>query len=285
MARRPEQPWTAHQRRPGADSQLVAESSISARPAALQAGDEDAVAHVARLADPVPPLLRLPLCIQQPDRIPQREALLSGGIAGAPRGRAGDRQRYSPAIAKDPALPRLFVVAGRPRSLLLLLAMTLLSGAAMLPAMRTMADHGASLIAFENAGSVARSQEILAGWGAAGKAAMWWQLALDMPFLVGYGFFIAGACAAVARRAGLADKPRLRRAAVLIAWCGPLAAGADFLQNVSLALILSGRVTQPWPRIAAVSGTAISIFMGIGLVFALVGVLATRTGRARALAG
>jgi hypothetical protein len=73
-------------------------------------------------------------------------------------------------------------------------ALTLLCGAAMLPAIQTMVDHGASLIAFESAGSVSRSQEIVAEWGSAGKAAMWWQLALDTPFLM------AGcwACCAVA---------------------------------------------------------------------------------------
>ena len=78
--------------------------------------------------------------------------------------------------------------------------MTLVSGAAMLPAMGTMSDHGASLFAFESAGSVARSQQIVGEWGAAGKDAMWWQLGLDIPFLIGYGLLLAGACAAVARR-------------------------------------------------------------------------------------
>jgi len=146
----------------------------------------------------------------------------------------------------------------------------------MLPAMSTMADHGASLIAFEDAGSVARSQQILAGWGDAGKAAAWWQLALDMPFLIGYGLFAAGACAAVARRASGAGKPRLRRAATLIAWCGPVAAGADFLQNVSLALVLSGHVNQPWPRIAAICGPVTTTLMVIALAFALAGTVATR---------
>lgn len=145
----------------------------------------------------------------------------------------------------------------------------------MLPALHTMAAHGASLIAFENAGTVVRSQEILDGWGEAGRSAMWWQLALDTPFLVGYGLFAAGACAAVARRAEAAGKPRLERAAALLAWCGPLAAGADLLQNLSLALVLSGHVTQPWPRTSAVCGSVTSALMAVGLVFALGGFLAT----------
>lgn len=177
-------------------------------------------------------------------------------------------------------MPRLLDYAGRSRSLWILGGLTLLFGALMLPAMSTMADHGASLIAFEDAGSVARSQEILAGWGDAGKAAAWRQLALDMPFLIGYGLFAAGVCAAVARRASGAGKPRLRRAATQIAWCGPVAAGADFLQNVSLALVLSGHVNQPWPRIAAICGPVTTAFMVIALAFALAGMVATRGGRA-----
>lgn len=177
-------------------------------------------------------------------------------------------------------MPRLFIWAGRPRVLWALAALALICGAAMLPAMSTMAGHGASLIAFESAGSVARSEEILAGWGDPGKTAAWWQLAFDTPFLVGYGLFAAGACAAVARRAAGVGKPRLVRAAALVAWCGPLAAGADFLQNVSLALILSGRVAQPWPRIAAICGPATTTLMAVALLFALAGAIATRERRA-----
>jgi hypothetical protein len=173
-------------------------------------------------------------------------------------------------------LPRPFVAAGNRRALWGLGALTLLCGAAMLPAMRTMADHGASLIGFESAGGVARSQEILAEWGSAGKTAMWWQLALDTPFLVGYGLFLAGACAAVARRAHEDGRPRLERAAAILAWLGPLAAAADFLQNVSLALVLAGHVAQPWPRISAVAATTTTSLGGVAAVFALVGAFATR---------
>jgi hypothetical protein len=177
------------------------------------------------------------------------------------------------------AIPKLFRAAGAKRRLWVLAALTLLSGAAMLPAMRTMAGHGASLIAFESAGTVPRGQEILTEWGDAGKTAMWWQLGLDLPFLIGYGLFFAGACAAVARRAREAGKPRLEQDAAVLVWFGPLAAAADFLQNVSLALVLEGHVAQPWPRIAALAGpitTSLTVSAGL---FAICGALATRRRR------
>lgn len=185
---------------------------------------------------------------------------------------------------KQDAIPKLFRAAGTKRRLWLLAALTLLFGAAMLPAMRTMAGHGASLIAFESAGTVSRSQEILSDWGDAGKTAMWWQLGLDLPFLIGYGLFLAGACAAVARRAREAGKPRLEQAAAVLVWFGPLAAAGDFLQNVSLALVLEGHVTQPWTRIAALANpTTTSLTISAGL-FALYGALATRGRRSAAVA-
>lgn len=183
---------------------------------------------------------------------------------------------------KQAEIPQLFRAAGTRRRLWVLAALTLLFGAAMLPAMRTMVDHGASLIAFESAGTVSRSQEILSEWGDAGKNAMWWQLGLDLPFLIGYGLFLAGACAAVARRAREVGKPRLEQAAAVLVWFGPLAAAGDFLQNVSLTLVLEGHLTQPWPRIAALANpitTSLTVSAGL---FALCGALATRRRKSAA---
>lgn len=174
-------------------------------------------------------------------------------------------------------LPRLFVCVADKRWLFVLGAITLLSGAAMLPAMSTMAGHGASLVAFENAGSVVRSAEIVSEWGSSGKTAMWGQLALDIPFVVGFGLFIAGACANVCRRAAVRGKHRLAQTAAVIAWCGPLAAGIDLLQDIALAVVLTGHVDQPWPRLAALTGRPISVLVAGGLIFALVGTVLTRS--------
>lgn len=173
-------------------------------------------------------------------------------------------------------LPRLFVFAGTRRGLLAFGALALVSGAAMLPALATMAGHGASVLDFEKAAGVDRTREILSEWGSAGKTAMWWQLAFDTPFLIGYGLFLAGACTTVARRARETHRPRLERAAGVFAWLGPIAATSDFAQNISLALVLSGHVEQPWPRISTLAGPTTTYLAGAAALFSLIGVAATR---------
>jgi len=174
-------------------------------------------------------------------------------------------------------LPGLFIAVGTRRRLILLGGLALIFGAAMLPAIATMADHGASVIDFESARTVARSQEILGEWGEAGERAMWWQLVLDTPFAVCYGLLFAGGCAAVAGRAHRVCKPRLERAAVAFAWLGALAAIADLAQNISLAIVLADPVSQPWPTISAFAAPTTTVLGATAVVFVLGGALATRS--------
>lgn len=178
--------------------------------------------------------------------------------------------------------PPIFAAAARKRSLAILAALFMLLALAMQPAMQTMIDHGHSVIAFELAGSVSRSREIVSEWGSAGETAAWWQLAIDLPFLVVYGLFLAGACTAVARRAHATGRVRLERVASVCAWFGPAAAAADLLQNVSLAFELAGHVTQPWPAIAAVAFPIISGLAIVAVVVAAAGALMTRSTAAPA---
>ena len=168
------------------------------------------------------------------------------------------------------------------QGLVALAVVTALFGVAMLPAIAVMAGHGASVLQFESAGSVARSQQILAEWGAAGRRAMWWQLALDTPFAVGYGLLLAGCCAAVVGRAEAAGRPRLARAARFFVWFGPAAATADLLQNLSLMIVLVGSTSQPWPRISAIAAPTTTVLAASAAVFAALGTAATRaSGGAR----
>jgi hypothetical protein len=176
---------------------------------------------------------------------------------------------------KAGTVPAAFeALAGR-LALITLAVATALLGVAMLPAMGTMESHGASLLSFENAGSLGRSAQILARWGDAGKAASWWQLGIDTLFLLGYGALLAGGCAAVARRARAASKPRLQRLAAVACWFGPIAAASDLAQNISLALLLGGHVEQPWPRISALANVVTLSFAAAALALIGFGLLAT----------
>ena len=144
--------------------------------------------------------------------------------------------------------------------------------------MATMGAHGASLIAFESAGSVARSNEILNEWGDAGQDG-------DV-VAAGPRHALPDRLRPLPRRRLRGRRPassgngrrRLATTAAAIAWLGPVAAAADFLQNVSLALVLAGHVAQPWPRISAVAGSVTTSLAAIAAVFALGGMLATRGG-------
>jgi hypothetical protein len=173
-------------------------------------------------------------------------------------------------------IPRFFIALSKPRRLLALAVASLLFGAAMQPAVRTMADHGGLVVAFQDTSSVEKSSEILESWGPAGRRAAWWQLGLDIPFMFAYGLFTAGACAAVARRAEASGKRRLRQAAAVLAWCGPLAIGLDLAQDISLAFMLFGHIVQPWPAVSAISTQTVWIVEVGALAFALVGWFATR---------
>jgi hypothetical protein len=165
---------------------------------------------------------------------------------------------------------------GQRRALIGLALLTVAAGVAMLPAMGTMNDHGASVIDFEFAGSVERSKEIVAEWGDAGKSAAWRQLAIDVPFLVGYGLLLFGACTALARRAERVGRERLRGMAATVAWFGPAAACADMTQNVSLALILAGHESQPWPALSFLGGVIAFGLVASGIVFVATGWIRTR---------
>jgi hypothetical protein len=166
---------------------------------------------------------------------------------------------------------------GQRRVLIGLAALTAAAGVAMLPAMSTMSDHGASVIDFEFARSVERSKEIVAGWGHAGEAAAWRQLALDIPFLIGYGLLLFAACTALARRAARTGHDRLCAAAGTVAWLGPAAACADMVQNISLALILAGHETQPWPALSFLGGAIAFGLMASGIAFVAIGWVRTQS--------
>jgi hypothetical protein len=159
---------------------------------------------------------------------------------------------------------RLFGTIGQGRWLALVSLTTLLLYLAMIPSFHAMSSHGASLGSFEDATSVAEISAIVEEWGSAGRQGAWVQLVIDLPFMASYALLLAGACTFIARRAEAVGWSRLAAGSEVAAWSGPIAAGCDLMQNISLALVLSGQHSQPWPRISA--STAIvtrSLFYGV----------------------
>lgn len=166
---------------------------------------------------------------------------------------------------------RLFEVAAEPKWLAALAAATLVLYLAMIPAFHAMSDHGASLGSFEDATSAIRSGEIVDDWGSAGRRGAWIQLLIDLPFMLSYALLLGGSCMFLAKRAGEVGWKRLSGLAEVATWSGPIAAGCDLAQNVSLALVLGGAHSQPWPRISASTAVVTrSLFYGV-LIFAICG--------------
>ncbi len=178
-------------------------------------------------------------------------------------------------------IQRLFETVGRPRWLAATGAATVLLYLAMIPSFHGMSGHGTSLGSFEDARSVRESTRIVTEWGGAGRGAARTQLLIDLPFMVSYALFLAGACTFVAARARLVGRLRLGRVAEVLAWGGPIAAALDLAQDIALALVLAGHHTQPWPLISAdtaivTRGLAEGVF-----VFAIIGGASTLVGRPR----
>ena len=183
-------------------------------------------------------------------------------------------------------LPGLFDAADRRRRVLWVLALvTLVFGIAQAPALRTMEDHGAGIVAFEVAGTSQRAHEIVTEWGPSGRSAAQLSLVLDYGFLVGYGLLLAGACTALALRFRATGAEGLAWLGILLAWGSLVAAGADAAENANLLVIAGGHTSQPWPGLAL--GFALIKF-GLSTpawLYALVGWLATTLRRRRSPAG
>jgi hypothetical protein len=139
----------------------------------------------------------------------------------------------------------------------------------MIPSFHGMSGHGASLGSFEDAGGVAESTRIVAEWGSAGRDAARTQLLIDLPFMVSYALFLAGACTFVAGRARRLGRRKLTKAAEVLAWCGPVAAACDLAQNIALAMVLGGHHTQPWPRISSLTAIVTRGLAEGALLFAI----------------
>ncbi len=143
-----------------------------------------------------------------------------------------------------------------------------LSSMAIGAAATSMTEHGVSVGDFQFAGTSAKAELAYNELGQAGRHAAWWFLALELPFLIGYGLLLCAGCAFAALRLAAAGAERLARIARFAAVFGLLAAGSDLIQNSALVVILTGNFAQPAPRIAEVFGDLTWVFgIAAGFVF------------------
>jgi hypothetical protein len=153
---------------------------------------------------------------------------------------------------------------------------TLLFGALQLSALGEMSELGAGVLEFEFAATSSHAEEIVSGWGEEGRQAAREHLGLDFPYLIFYGLFLAGACAAVADRARRAGRERLARIGAVMPFAALGAAAADAVENAALLAVVGGSTDQPWPGLAA-GFAAIKFALSIAAVlYAAVGFAATR---------
>ena len=128
----------------------------------------------------------------------------------------------------------------------------------------------ATIIDFELAGSVERTQEILAVWRREGVVddAKAIQL-FDLVYPLIYGAALAGACVAAAGAWTRVARPRLAAAGIALAWVATAAIAFDYVENVGLAVSLWGDPASPWPQVAAVAGALKFAAIALALVYAL----------------
>lgn len=167
----------------------------------------------------------------------------------------------------------LIVVAGA-AAIVLLLA----HNAAFAPAIDA---GGPDIVSFELARTPERAEEILDGWGRAGREGAEQAIKIDFGFLVAYSISLGLACTAVASRV----KDRWRRFGRLLGWSVPVAGALDGIENLALLRVIdgyhSGAVGSTSPLVAAVVASIkfAIVYVAIGYVVAGVAKLALQRRR------
>jgi hypothetical protein len=132
------------------------------------------------------------------------------------------------------------------------------------------ASGGPGIVGFELAGSPERAVEILATWGAEGRAAARRSLMIDYGVLAAYGPLMSVVCRSSAQRWERRGNSRLASLGRAIAAAQLLAALSDVVENTALLAVLHGRV-GPLPAVAKVSAIAKFSLLGTGLIYLAVG--------------
>jgi hypothetical protein len=127
------------------------------------------------------------------------------------------------------------------------------------------------IVSFELAGDVGAARAILASWGAAKQRAAAIGLVFDFGFLISYATLLWCLC----QWAATVLQPRSPLAAQagrLLAWGQIVAGVCDALENVSLLVELSGRVSPPWPQAARFFAVAKFVLVILAACYILVAI-------------
>jgi hypothetical protein len=155
------------------------------------------------------------------------------------------------------------------------------AGALQLPALGRMAMHGIGMVEFELMFTPAEAMRQTIALGAEGLAAARQQLFLDFGYLVIYGITLWKACRLLGARAARVGPGVVARVAPIFGWVAVAAAVCDAVEDFGLLMVTYGHAEQPWPGLASGYATAKFVFLGVTLLFLLLGVLATIRGRTR----
>ena len=139
--------------------------------------------------------------------------------------------------------------------------------------LRTEASPG-GIVSFEFAGSLAAAQRMMDSWGETGRIYAGLNLGLDYLFLVAYPFSIGLACVMVSRRLHTRGGG-ISRLGIGLAWGQGAAGLLDALENYSLIRVLLGTRIESWPLVARISATGKFALVTIGLLYVLVGWIAS----------
>lgn len=141
------------------------------------------------------------------------------------------------------------------------------------------------IVSFEFAGAVSAAQAIVQSWSPTARSYAGYSLGLDYSYMLAYALTIGLAClmagdALAWRGLSLADL------SIPLAWAAVAAAALDAVENLCLAVLLFGRLDDPWPQVAWWCAAAKFALISAGILYGLyAGLAALLTPGPRPISG
>ncbi len=140
-------------------------------------------------------------------------------------------------------------------------------------------EAGRGIVSFELAGTVEKAAAIVSSWNSPhAQAYAGLSLGIDYLYMPVYALAIAFGCIGAGQILRLRAWP-LAGLGPWLAWGVWLAALCDATENLALLQILLRAATEPWPRVAMICAIVKFVFIGAGLLYALLGGIAWLVAR------